>query len=120
MQNFRGIDPTLSFCGLNDTYPVYADLTLFTATANLSIVCLNLSLMLNPVSLYQVWSCDQLFVQLDPKVAIGRSCFRCYMQIAKLLIIPFVCLVEKFWLGKEFTRGVVTSVLVVVTGVAIV
>ena len=44
----------------------------------------------------------------------------CNMQIAKLLIIPFVCLVEKFWLGKEFTRGVVTSVLVVVTGVAIV
>lgn len=42
------------------------------------------------------------------------------IQIAKLLIIPFVCLVEKFWLGKEFTRGVVTSVLVVVTGVAVV
>lgn len=42
------------------------------------------------------------------------------MQIAKLLIIPFVCLVEKFWLGKEFTRGVVTSVLVVVSGVAVV
>lgn len=69
------------------------DLALFTVTANLSIVCLNLSLMLNPVSLY---------------------------QIAKLLIIPFVCLVEKFWLGKEFTRGVVTSVLIVVTGVAVV
>ena len=44
----------------------------------------------------------------------------CIAQIAKLLIIPFVCLVEKFWLGKEFTRGVVTSVLVVVSGVAIV
>lgn len=69
------------------------DLALFTVTANLSIVCLNLSLMLNPVSLY---------------------------QIAKLLIIPFVCLVEKFWLGKEFTRGVITSVLIVVTGVAVV
>ncbi len=44
----------------------------------------------------------------------------CVLQIAKLLIIPFVCLVEKFWLGKEFTRGVVTSVLIVVTGVAVV
>ena len=52
--------------------------------------------------------------------AIASDCFACDMQIAKLLIIPFVCLVEKFWLGKEFTRGVVTSVLVVVTGVAVV
>ena len=39
---------------------VNADLTLFTATANLSIVCLNLSLMLNPVSLYQVRLCGQI------------------------------------------------------------
>ena len=31
-----------------------ADLLLFTATANLSIVSLNLSLMLNPVGFYQV------------------------------------------------------------------
>lgn len=42
------------------------------------------------------------------------------MQIAKLLIVPFVCLVEKFWLGREFTRGIVIAVLVVVTGVAVV
>ena len=41
-------------------------------------------------------------------------------QIVKLLIIPFVCLVEAFWLGKVFTRNVIASVLVVVTGVAIV
>lgn len=84
---------TQALGGVRSVKLPFNDLTLFTATANLSIVCLNLSLMLNPVSLY---------------------------QIAKLLIIPFVCLVEKFWLGKEFTRGVVTSVLVVVTGVAVV
>lgn len=42
------------------------------------------------------------------------------LQIAKLLIIPFVCVVEKFWLGREFSTGVVTSVVTVVTGVAIV
>ena len=41
-------------------------------------------------------------------------------QIAKLLIIPFVCAVEHFWLGKVFTRSVIASVLVVVAGVAIV
>jgi len=41
-------------------------------------------------------------------------------QIAKLLIIPFVCLVERFWLGKTFSRSVIASVLTVVIGVAIV
>ena len=41
-------------------------------------------------------------------------------QIAKLLIIPFVCLVEKFWLGREFSKGVVVSVVTVVAGVAVV
>ncbi len=42
------------------------------------------------------------------------------MQIAKLLIIPFVCLVERCWLGRVFTKPVILSVLTVVTGVAIV
>ena len=41
-------------------------------------------------------------------------------QIAKLLIIPFVCLVEHFWLGKTFSRSVIVSVVTVVIGVAIV
>lgn len=41
-----------------------ADLTLFTVTANLSIVCLNLSLMLNPVSLYQVTHSKVLIASL--------------------------------------------------------
>ena len=41
-------------------------------------------------------------------------------QIAKLLIIPFVCLVEHFWLSKVFTRSVIGSVLIVVLGVGIV
>jgi len=41
-------------------------------------------------------------------------------QIAKLLIIPFVCLVEHFWLGKTFSRAVIASVVTVVIGVAIV
>lgn len=42
------------------------------------------------------------------------------LQIAKLLIIPFVCLVEKFWLNRKFSKGVVTSIVTVVIGVAIV
>lgn len=112
------IAPALSLAIPYDLRLVFvnADLTLFTATANLSIVCLNLSLMLNPVSLYQVRVC----VQIDSPRFFQHTSSLCNMQIAKLLIIPFVCLVEKFWLGKEFTRGVITSVLVVVSGVAIV
>ena len=58
--------------------------------------------------------------KLSPLKHCTLTAMDCVMQIAKLLIIPFVCLVEKFWLGKEFTRGVVTSVLIVVTGVAVV
>ena len=41
-------------------------------------------------------------------------------QVCKLLIIPFVCLVEHFWLGKVFTRSVIASVVTVVIGVAVV
>lgn len=41
-------------------------------------------------------------------------------QIAKLLIIPFVCAVESVWLGKVFSRSVITSIFIVVAGVAIV
>mmetsp|Transcript_17326 Transcript_17326/g.51879 ORF Transcript_17326/g.51879 Transcript_17326/m.51879 type:complete len:373 (-) Transcript_17326:506-1624(-) len=71
----------------------YGDLALFVATANTSIVTLNLSLMLNKVGFY---------------------------QIAKLLIVPFVCLVERFWLGKHFSKQVLASVATVILGVAVV
>ncbi len=42
------------------------------------------------------------------------------LQIAKLLIIPFVCAVESVWLGKVFSRSVIGSIVTVVAGVAIV
>jgi solute carrier family 35 protein E3 len=42
------------------------------------------------------------------------------LQIAKLLIIPFVCLVELFWLRRSFSPQVVSSILVVIMGVGIV
>jgi solute carrier family 35 protein E3 len=42
------------------------------------------------------------------------------LQIAKLLIIPFVCVVELVWMKRQFTPRVVCSILTVVAGVAIV
>lgn len=42
------------------------------------------------------------------------------LQISKLLNIPFVALVEKFYLGKTFSPRVVSSMACVVVGVAIV
>lgn len=42
------------------------------------------------------------------------------LQIAKLLIIPFVCLVELFWLRRTFTPQTVMSILVVILGVGVV
>lgn len=65
----------------------------FALVANVSIASLNLSLLVNSVGFY---------------------------QIAKLLIIPFVCLVELFWFGRRFTVPVVASILLVILGVAVV
>ncbi|GAB4818125.1 hypothetical protein N2152v2_005171 [Parachlorella kessleri] len=69
------------------------DLILFTLVADVSIVSLNLSLLLNPVSTY---------------------------QIAKLLVIPFVCMVERFFFGKYFSRHVLATIAMVALGVAVV
>ena len=41
-------------------------------------------------------------------------------QIAKLLIIPFVCFVESSFLGRTFSREVVSSIVLVICGVAVV
>ncbi|PSC69736.1 UDP-galactose transporter 2 [Micractinium conductrix] len=71
----------------------FNDLMLFTVIADISILTLNLSLMLNTVSFY---------------------------QIAKLLIIPFVCFVESSFLGRTFSREVVSSIVLVICGVAVV
>jgi hypothetical protein len=48
------------------------------------------------------------------------TCCRPPLQIAKLLIIPFVCLIERFYLGRTFTRETVATIFVVIVGVAIV
>ncbi|KAL4418890.1 hypothetical protein ABPG77_002633 [Micractinium sp. CCAP 211/92] len=78
---------------IKQTTMPFNDLMLFTFIADISILTLNLSLMLNTVSFY---------------------------QIAKLLIIPFVCFVESSFLGRSFSREVVSSILLVIAGVAVV
>lgn len=65
----------------------------FSVIANLSIASLNVSLLVNSVGFY---------------------------QIAKLLIIPFVAVMEMAWFGRRFTPPVVASMVVVALGVAIV
>ena len=96
-----------------------ADLVLFTATANVSIVALNLSLMINQVGFYQVRSMLRSgnrgnSLDWNTVLTCGGA------QVAKLLIIPFVCLVERCWLGRVFTKPVILSMLTVVAGVAVV
>ncbi|KAI7840628.1 hypothetical protein COHA_005650 [Chlorella ohadii] len=78
---------------IKQTSMPFNDLMLFTIVADISILTLNLSLMLNTVSFY---------------------------QIAKLLIIPFVCFIESSFLGRTFTREVLSSIVLVVAGVAVV
>ena len=41
-------------------------------------------------------------------------------QVAKLLVIPFVCMIECCWLKRVFTWPVILSMLTVVAGVAVV
>jgi solute carrier family 35 protein E3 len=65
----------------------------FALVANVSIASLNLSLLVNSVGFY---------------------------QIAKLLIIPFVCAVELLWMGRRFTAPILASIGLVIVGVAIV
>jgi hypothetical protein len=44
----------------------------------------------------------------------------CLPQIAKLLIIPFVAIMEMVWFKRRFTPPVAASMVVVVIGVSIV
>jgi len=71
----------------------FKDLLLYVCTSNASIVTLNLSLLLNKVGIYQIF---------------------------KLANIPFMALVEAFWLGKRFSPRVICAMAVVIIGVAIV
>ena len=87
----------------------------------MSIVTLNLSLMLNPVGFYQVGLRIRTRLNREsprPKVPGGRCPLWCTDSQAPHHTLRVQ--VERFWLGKHFTRPVVFSVLVVVVGVAIV
>lgn len=70
----------------------FGDLLWFSLVANSSIVCMNLSLMLNSVGFY---------------------------QISKLSMIPVVCVLEWLLHSKTYTKEVKTAVVVVVIGVGI-
>ncbi|MCO5611564.1 hypothetical protein L7F22_065817 [Adiantum nelumboides] len=73
------------------TVPLW-DLFWFSLVANSSIVCMNLSLMLNSVGFY---------------------------QISKLSMIPVVCVLEWLLHNKSYTKEVKAAVIVVVMGVGV-
>lgn len=70
----------------------FGDLLWFSFVANSSIVCMNLSLMLNSVGFY---------------------------QISKLSMIPVVCVLEWMLHNKTYTKEIKAAVVVVVIGVGI-
>lgn len=41
-------------------------------------------------------------------------------QVAKLLTVPFVCVMEFLWVGKQFSTGVVISIILSTAGVTVV
>lgn len=59
----------------------------------MSVICLNLSLVINNVGFY---------------------------QMMKLTVVPYVALVEVMWRGKKYTLQQTLSMLLVVAGVGIV
>lgn len=69
------------------------DIAWFAVIGSFSIGSANISLLVNSVGFY---------------------------QIAKLLIVPFVCLVEMFYIGKRFSTPVLMSIVLVVIGVGVV
>ncbi|GMH41451.1 hypothetical protein BSKO_09361 [Bryopsis sp. KO-2023] len=79
----------LGFIGYGNGIPL-KEMAGFVAINGICIVSLNLSLMINSVGFY---------------------------QIAKLLNIPCVCLLEHFWLGKTFSPPVLISIAAVIVGV---
>ncbi len=48
------------------------------------------------------------------------ACLPASLQIAKLLVIPFVCLVERFYFGRIFSNQVLATIFTVIVGVSIV
>ncbi|GJP40505.1 hypothetical protein CLOM_g181 [Closterium sp. NIES-68] len=81
----------LGYLNSKNTVPLW-ELIWFSIVANLSIVSMNLSLMLNTVGFY---------------------------QIAKLSIIPVVCFFEALLHSKSYSREVKFSVAVVMVGVGV-
>ncbi|MEW5307165.1 MAG: hypothetical protein WDW38_002233 [Sanguina aurantia] len=71
----------------------FKDALIFSLVGSVSIAAANLSLLLNTVGFY---------------------------QIAKLMLVPFVCSVEIFHLRRQFPAPALASILVVMAGVAIV
>ena len=68
------------------------DLVFYVVVANMSIIGLNISLMLNTIGFYQV---------------------------CKLAQIPTMCILEASFLNKKFSRKVVQAIIVVLAGVAV-
>ena len=85
---------TLSFFGFIEHVPIpFKFILLFSAIGSVSIASANLSLLLNTVGFY---------------------------QISKLLLAPFVCLIESLYFGKRFSMPVLLSILVTLIGVGVI
>lgn len=47
-----------------------------------------------------------------------QPCCAGVLQVAKLLVIPFVCMVEAVWFGRRFNTATLLSIMTVIVGVA--
>ncbi len=113
-------------------------MSFFSFIAGTSVASLNLSLLVNSVGFYQVSRAvhgpgishvkgtgaggSALAREVEVKACPCRLWvpFSHVSQISKLLIIPFVCVVEAVWLKRRYTTAVLASMVVVVFGVGVV
>jgi hypothetical protein len=95
---------------------------LFCACADVSIVGMNMSLMMNTVGFYQVRSRGEA---LHPRrsrpwlTTNVRRRRRRRAQISKLCTIPVICVIDYVWFYKRFHEKVMVSTAVVLLGVAV-
>ena len=103
---------------IQPSYLPLPELVKFVFFANLSIVGMNVSLMWNSVGFYQVKTVTLVFCQYMIQNVCSELCVLLF-QIAKLCIIPVLCILEILFDKVRYSRDTKLSIVLVLVGVAV-
>jgi hypothetical protein len=114
---------------IQPSYLPLPELVKFAFFANLSIVGMNVSLMWNSVGFYQVRTETLVFYLIEDRSfgilqvywsEMYIHCVSClFFQIAKLCIIPVLCILEIIFDKVRYSRDTKLSIVLVLVGVAV-